>query len=73
MPTEPLARANLLNIDTNFPAQVNAVMGLPVGVYNVVQARRILYEIGGAGAGASPAWGNIARYYSALVDSLRGG
>ena len=72
VPTEPLARANLLNIDTNFPGQVNAVMGLPITLYNVVEARRILYEIGGAGADVSPAWGNIPRYYTALVDSLRG-
>jgi len=73
VPTEPLARANLLNISTNFPGQVNVEMGLPIRLYNVVEARRILYEIGDAGAGASPAWGNIPRYYSALVDSLRGG
>jgi len=72
VPAPPFARANLLNIDTNFPGQVNSVMGLPITVYTVVQARRILYEIGSDGAGVSPAWGNIPRYYSALVDSLRG-
>jgi hypothetical protein len=72
VPAPPFARAPLLNIDTNFPGQVNSAMGLPIGLYNVVEARRVLYEIGGAGAGTSPAWGNIPRYYTALVDSLRG-
>jgi len=72
VPAPPFARAPLLNIDTNFPGAVNATFGLPIRLYNIVEARRILYEIGGAGAGASPAWGNIPRYYTALVDSLRG-
>ena len=73
VPAPPFARAPLLNIDTNFPGQVNSALGLPIGLYHLVEARRILYELGGAGAGTSPAWGNIPSYYSALILRLRGG
>jgi len=72
VPVPPFARAPLLNIDTNFPGAVNTALGLPIGLFNVVEARRVLYEIGGDGAGVSPAWGNIPRHYTALVESLRG-
>ena len=72
VPVPPGARERLLNIDTNFPSEVNAAFGLSPRLFTVVQARRVLYSIGDADAGTSPAWGNIPRYYMALVDSLRG-
>jgi len=72
VPEPPRARANLLNIDTNFPGIVNNTFALPVNLYSVVKARRVLYQIGDDGAGASPAWGNIPGYYTRLIDTLRG-
>ena len=72
VPAPPFARAPLLNIGTDFPGEVNTVEGLPFALYNIVEARRILYEIGGDGAGTSPAWGNIPSYYMALIGELRG-
>ena len=73
VPTPPRARATLLNIGSDFPAAVGEAEGQPITAFHVVVARRVLYEIGGAGAGASPAWGNIPGYYMILVQSLRGG
>lgn len=72
VPEPPRARANLLNIDTNFPGIVNSSMGFATSMYTVVNARRVLYQIGDDGAGASPAWGNIPAYYTRLIDTLKG-
>ena len=66
------ARAILLNIGSDFPEEVNAAEGQPITAFDVVQARRVLYEIGGGNADISPAWGNIPRYYMTLVERLRG-
>jgi hypothetical protein len=72
VPVPPGARAPLLNIDADIPYAANQAEGLPMVLFNVVQAQRVLYSIGEDAAGASPAWGNIPRYYMALVESLRG-
>ena len=71
VPTEPLARGPLLNINTDFPERVSSTQGLPISLYNVVEARRVLYQIGNGGADLSPVWANIPRYYTRLVQNLR--
>ena len=72
VPAPPFARAILLNIGSDFPEEVSAAEGQPITAFSVVQARRVLYEIGGGNADISPAWGNIPRYYMTLVERLRG-
>jgi hypothetical protein len=73
VPAPPFARANLLNIGSDFPQEVSAAEGQPITAFHVVEARRVLYEIGGGNVDISPAWGNIPRYYMTLVERLRGG
>jgi len=72
VPTAPAARRPLLNINTASPERVSSAGGSPIDVYSVVEARRLLYQIGSGGVDLSPAWSNIPRYYMRLVETLKG-